>query len=191
MSTTKIKFYVRCILLSCIRFYFLFSLSYLCWPKRSFKTFSFFKTQLSYETVKTIGKRYKKIGWFTLQCIRKFAWSFHDNLLFEDMESMFHWEFLITIFSPCLLKFGDFYITGKWGRMLSEECYIMLTYTFFGIFFFFLVCVFHQKICVFIIFISAFDEASNFRNRILTNQKPELVIRNCQWNCKYGICQYT
>ena len=30
---------------------------------------------------------------------------------------------------------------------------------------------------------SFFDEVSNFRNRILTNQKPELVIRNCQWNC--------
>ena len=27
-----------------------------------------------------------------------------------------------------------------------------------------------------------FDEVSNFRNRILTNQKPEYVIRNCQWN---------
>ena len=27
------------------------------------------------------------------------------------------------------------------------------------------------------------DEVSNFRNRILTIQKPKLVIRNCQWNC--------
>ena len=41
--------------------------------------------------------------------------------------------------------------------------------------------VFHQKICVFIIFISFFDEVSNLR--ILTNQKPELLIRNCQCNC--------
>ena len=40
--------------------------------------------------------------------------------------------------------------------------------------------VFHQKICVFIIFISFFDEVSNLR--ILTNQKPELLIRNCQCN---------
>ena len=27
------------------------------------------------------------------------------------------------------------------------------------------------------------DEVSNFRNRILTIQKPKLAIRNCQWNC--------
>ena len=35
-----------------------------------------------------------------------------------------------------------------------------------------------------IIFISFFfDEVSNFRNRILTNQKQEYVMKNCQWNC--------
>ena len=27
-----------------------------------------------------------------------------------------------------------------------------------------------------------FNETSNFRNRILANQKQELVIKNCQWN---------
>ena len=52
---------------------------------------------------------------------------------------------------------------------------------FFG--FFFVVVVFHHKICVFIIFISFFDEVSNFRNSILTNQKRELVVSNCQWHC--------
>ena len=42
---------------------------------------------------------------------------------------------------------------------------------------------------VFIIFISFFffsfffDELSNFRSKISTNQKQELVIRNCLWNC--------
>ena len=34
--------------------------------------------------------------------------------------------------------------------------------------------------------ISFFDEASNFGNRILTNQQPKLVIRNCQWNCMFN-----
>ena len=49
------------------------------------------------------------------------------------------------------------------GRVYSsKECYFIFTLT----------CFFHQKICAFIIFISFFDEASNFRNRILTNQKP-------------------
>ena len=45
--------------------------------------------------------------------------------------------------------------------------------------FFFL---FFKKRFIFIIFIS-FDEVWNFCNRILTNQKPEYVIRNCHWNC--------
>ena len=48
---------------------------------------------------------------------------------------------------------------------------------------FFCLFVFHHKICVFIIFISFFDEVTNFRNRILTNQKHELVVCNCQCNC--------
>ena len=34
----------------------------------------------------------------------------------------------------------------------------------------------------FFIFNSFFDKASNFRNRILTNQKQELVVQNCQSN---------
>ena len=42
---------------------------------------------------------------------------------------------------------------------------------------------FHQKDCVFIIFISLFDELSNFSERLQTSWKPESVIRNCQWNC--------
>ena len=28
-----------------------------------------------------------------------------------------------------------------------------------------------------------YDEISNICNRILANQKPEQVIKNCQWNC--------
>ena len=45
---------------------------------------------------------------------------------------------------------------------------------------------FNKKNCVFIIFIF-FYEVSNFRNRILTNPKPELVIRSFfQWNCMYN-----
>ena len=44
---------------------------------------------------------------------------------------------------------------------------------------------FIKKMCHFIIFISFFDEVSIFCNRLLTNQKLELVIRNCQWNYAY------
>ena len=42
---------------------------------------------------------------------------------------------------------------------------------------------FFIKECVFVIFISFFDEVSNFRNRILFNQKLELAKINLQWNC--------
>ena len=49
-------------------------------------------------------------------------------------------------------------------------------------FFWHFVVVFYHKICVFIIFISFFDEISNFHNRILTNQKRELAVSNCQLN---------
>ena len=32
------------------------------------------------------------------------------------------------------------------------------------------------------------DEISNIRNRILTIQKPEEMIRNCLWNCMCNSC---
>ena len=52
------------------------------------------------------------------------------------------------------------------------------------IYFFCLVFVdFRYKICVFIIFISFFDEVSNFCNSIYTNKKRESMVSNCQWNC--------
>ena len=57
----------------------------------------------------------------------------------------------------------------------------------FKYFFGFFVVVFRHKICDFIIFISFFDEVSNFRIRILTNQKHELVVSSCQWNCMLGL----
>ena len=48
---------------------------------------------------------------------------------------------------------------------------------------FFYCCCFSLKNCVFIILISFFGEVSNFCNRILTNQKPGLVIKNWRWKC--------
>ena len=41
--------------------------------------------------------------------------------------------------------------------------------------------------CVFLSFLFLFsDEVSNFRNRILANQKRELMVPKCQWNCMPG-----
>ena len=59
----------------------------------------------------------------------------------------------------------------------------MLLNSFMYFLAFFVVAVFHHKICVFIIFNSFSDKVSNFRNRILTNRKRELVVCNCRWNC--------
>ena len=71
----------------------------------------------------------------------------------------------------------------------SKECYFMFPDTFLAFF-----NVFHQKFFVFIIFISFFDEVWNFHNRILTNRKPEMVIRNCQMinyklGCNFSLCK--
>ena len=85
----------------------------------------------------------------------------------------------ITYIFSVSLKFGVCCI--RVNGTSSEKAIQRSVYIyFFGIFFYLIV--FHQKIC-FYHFKFFFDEQSNFRNRILTNQKPELVIRNCQWNC--------
>ena len=52
---------------------------------------------------------------------------------------------------------------GSVGQIQSTECDFFLFVSY-------------QKICVFVIFISFSDEVSNFRNTILTNLKPELMI---------------
>ena len=72
---------------------------------------------------------------------------------------------------------------GSLGASSEEQMQLCVYIYLCG--FFLLVCffIFCQKSCVFIIFISFFDKASDFYNRELINKKPELVIRNCQWNC--------
>ena len=75
---------------------------------------------------------------------------------------------------------------GSVVQVQGKESYFIFAYTFVA-FVVVVVVVFHQKICVFIIFISFSHEVSNFRNKILTNLIPELMIRNCQWNCTHNI----
>ena len=99
---------------------------------------------------------------------------------FHALSFSFYFQNDSNIFSPSFLKFGAYYITGQWGEFI-KQCYLMHLCTFVAFFFFFL----HHKICVFIIFISFFDEVSNFRNRILTNQKREFIVSSCQWNCMF------
>ena len=86
------------------------------------------------------------------------------------------------------LKFRACYITSQWGEFRIKNDIMQLLYVFFTLSFDIFI-VFHHKICVVIIFVSFFDEVLNSRNRILTNQKQELVIRNCQWNYMLWKCE--
>ena len=76
------------------------------------------------------------------------------------------------------LKFVACYITGHWGEFRVKNDTICLHILFWYFF-----VIFHHKICVFMIFISFFDKVSNFCSRILTDQKRELMVSNCQRNC--------
>ena len=70
------------------------------------------------------------------------------------------------------------YHHGSVGQVHSKECYFIFTCTFLTFF-----CCFSSKNLCSYQFHFFFDEVSNFGSRILTNQKPEQVIKNCQWNC--------
>ena len=91
-------------------------------------------------------------------------------------------QFLISYIFSDSRKFGVCYIKGQWGefRTRIKNTTIYLLIYFFGIFC--IVC--HCKTYVFTIF-DSFYEVSSFRNRILTTQKQELMIRNCQWSCTF------
>ena len=56
----------------------------------------------------------------------------------------------------------------QWGEFAVKN---VTSYSHIHFWHFFVV--FHQKICVFIIFISFFDEVLNFGDGIVANQKPE------------------
>ena len=79
----------------------------------------------------------------------------------------------------CISKVSSMLYHRLVGWVQSKECSFVFTNTFLAFF-----IVFHHEICVFIILISFFNEISNFCNKIISwNQKLELLIRNCQWNC--------
>ena len=90
--------------------------------------------------------------------------------------SVLHWRFLITtlIFSVSL-KFGACYITGQWGKFRVTIA-ILCLHTFLSFF-----CCFSSIFFCFYHFRFFFDEVSNIRNEILTNQKPELVVLAGAW----------
>ena len=70
------------------------------------------------------------------------------------------------------LKFGACYITSQWGKFEIKRTIICFRHILFYCF---------SSLNLRCFYFHFFDKVSNFRNRILTNQKQELVIKNCQW----------
>ena len=85
--------------------------------------------------------------------------------------SVFHWQVLIT----CML-YHEYVISRVSGASSQQRLLNHIFIYLLGIF-----CCFSSKNSI-LTFHFFFDELLNFRNRILTNQKLEQVIRNCQWN---------
>ena len=82
---------------------------------------------------------------------------------------MFHWQFLISYIFSLSLKFQTCYITGQWGEFTVKIRMLLYTDIYILSWHFYLFSIIYN----FIIFISFFDEVSNFRNRILTTKKLE------------------
>lgn len=91
----------------------------------------------------------------------------------QNIMSVSLWQFIIYI-SSVSLKFREFDITGQWIEFRVKNATICLHILCWHFFLFFV-----KKTCVFINFISFFFMKYHyFRNNILINQNPELVIRN-------------
>ena len=96
-------------------------------------------------------------------------------LLLIGVASVLHW--LFTYILSVSVRSRACYIMCQWDEFRVKNASLSLNVLFWHFLIFFI------KKLVFIIFISLSDKESNFCNRILTNQKPDLAIRNCQWNC--------
>ena len=89
---------------------------------------------------------------------------------------------MIPIYFSVSVKFGPYYITGQWGEFIKKMLLNAFIY-FFGFFFFFFLLFFIIKFVFLSFSFLFFDEVSNFRNRILANQKHESAATHCQRNC--------
>ena len=79
----------------------------------------------------------------------------------------------------CISKVWSMLHHSSWGKFRVKNAILCLDIILWHFLLFFI------KKFVFLSFSSLFffDEVSNFGNRLLANQKSELVITNCQWNC--------
>ena len=103
-----------------------------------------------------------------------------QTLFFQISVRMCSSDKMIPIYFIRLCKvWSIYYITGQWGEF-TKKCYFMLSYTF--------ICFSSSNLC-FYHFISFSNEISNFCNKILTNQKHELVASNCKPKCMHNTLQ--
>ena len=118
----------------------------------------------------------KNILLFSVSAKRVSLWS----MIMCDTIIVPNWQFPVTCTFSVSLNFEAYQITGQWGEFRVKNAALCLHILFLA---FVVVVVFLQTTCIFIIIIYIFDKVSNFRNRILTNQKSQLVITNWRWNC--------
>ena len=87
-------------------------------------------------------------------------------------------NFLITYILSVSLNLGWHCITSHWGEFKTKNANYVYIHVF-GIF----CCFSSTNLCFYHFYFHFFiDKGSSICNKILTNQKPESVIRNCQWN---------
>ena len=97
----------------------------------------------------------------------------HFPLSYWVLLKVYHWQFQISYIFTVSLRFPTCSITDRCGdfgeKYATLHLHILFWYAF-G-------CFSSLIMCFFIIFMSFFDEVSNFLNRLLTNQKQKFVIR--------------
>ena len=93
-------------------------------------------------------------------------------LVYIRTTSVFVWRNDIFFVS---VKSRGYYITDQCGEFIKKR-YLMHLCFFFDIFLLFFI----RKLVFLSFSFLFFGKVSNFRNRILNNQK---VVSNCQWNC--------
>ena len=111
-------------------------------------------------------------------CLGKFG-SHHQN-----NDKITYLQFSVSV------KCGAFYISGQRGEFKTKTLLYVFIYFFGFLLLLLLFFIIKFGFLSFSFFFFYFDEVSNFRKRILINQKQELVVQNCQWNCmfKRNIC---
>ena len=90
----------------------------------------------------------------------------YEKVLIIMLQIVFVWQNYTTLYFSVSLKFEACSLHHGSVERVHTKYSTLFSSTFLTFF-----VVFHYKFCAFIIFIYFYDEVSNFRNKILTNQK--------------------